>query len=66
MKKKNKEQISWKGLEEKNFKDLGVMYFNPEDLFKVDDIDDQVFLGEYEISLDTRQPKKYVTYGQIE
>ena len=44
MKKKNKEQISWKGLEEKNFKDLGVMYFNPEDLFKVDDIDDNLFL----------------------
>ncbi len=55
-------------LEEKTYNDLGFdgNAFKPEDLFNTNAEDDQLYLQEYDIVLDTGNPKKSVNYGVID
>jgi hypothetical protein len=68
MKQQKDEKISWKGLEEKTYNDLGFdgNAFKPEDLFNDNREDDALYLQEYDILLDTGNPKKSVNYGVID
>ena len=67
MKQSRDEKITWKGLEERNFRDMGFDdgAFKPEDLLMKNDPEDKMYLQEYEIELDTGNPTKHSQYGNI-